>query len=176
MQTIPSAAFVPLTGGCRCKAVRFRLESEPIITHCCHCRLCQQFTGSAFGVTVMVETARLKILEGELEPFRGTDTHKTMQCAACRSRLWVHRPELGDGIALVGAGMLDEGETLKPEAHYFTRSKHPWVTLPPDVITFETIGDPKKEGARERIMAALAATGVKPPMPPWAKEAAARGD
>lgn len=124
----------------------------------------------------MVESERLKLLEGAPEPFQGTDTQKTMQCSACRSRLWVHRPELGDGIALVGAGMLDEGETLRPEAHYFTRSKHPWVTLPPDVIAFETMGDPKKQGVRERIMAALAAAGLTPPIPPWAKEAAAHGD
>ena len=65
---------------------------------------------------------------------------------------------------------LDHGGRLKPEAHYFTRSKHPWIVLPPDVPAFEQLGDPGKAGARERIMAALAASGSGPAMGDWARE------
>jgi hypothetical protein len=46
---------------------------------------------------------------------------------------------------------------VETKAHYFIRSKHPWVTLPPGVPAFETLGDPAKAGARERVMAVLAA-------------------
>ena len=51
MSTDPT--FVPLTGGCKCAHVRFRMEVAPIVTHCCHCRSCQKVSGSAFGVNAM---------------------------------------------------------------------------------------------------------------------------
>jgi hypothetical protein len=56
-------------------------------------------------------------------------------------------------------GVLDHGERLPPEAHYFTRSKHSWVALPSDFPTFEELGDPGKAGAGARVAAALAAVG-----------------
>jgi len=150
------ASFTPLTGGCRCGKVRFRMESAPIITHCCHCRLCQQVSGAPFRVNAMIETDRLTVLEGKPQPFQGAGSHKVFQCPDCRLTLWSHHPKLGDVIAFVGVGVLDNGECLPPEAHYFTRSKHPWVTLPAGLPVFEELGDPGKAGARERIMAALA--------------------
>jgi hypothetical protein len=34
-------------GGCACETVRYRLRSDPLFTHCCHCLNCQRQTGSA---------------------------------------------------------------------------------------------------------------------------------
>ncbi len=162
-------AFTPLAGDCRCGQARFRIERAPIITHCCHCRLCQKTGGSAFRINAMIETDRLNILEGETRIFHGANSQKALQCPACGVSLWSHHPALGDAIAFVGVGLLDEGERLPPEAHYFTRSRHPWVTLPPDVPAFEELGDPAKPGARERIMAAMAGGGSA--MAAWAGDA-----
>jgi hypothetical protein len=149
-------SFVPLTGGCRCGQTRFRMEAAPIITHCCHCRTCQGISGSAFGINAMIETAWLTVLEGEPQLVSGADGEASRQCPACGSTLWAHLGKFGEAIAFVGTGVLDEGERLAPEAHYFIRSKHPWVTLPPGVPAFETLGDPGKAGTRERVMAAMA--------------------
>jgi hypothetical protein len=67
-----------------------------------------------------------------------------------------------------GVGVLDTRETLPAEAHSFTRSKQPWVTLPPGIPTFETVGDPQKSGAPERIGAVFAKSGQKMGPPPGA--------
>jgi hypothetical protein len=156
-------SFVPLTGRCKCGQVQFRIDDAPIITHCCHCRTCQQTSGSAFCINTMIETDRVTILAGKPEPYQGAGSHKAVQCPACQSTLWTHIADLGEAIALVGVGMLEQGERLPPEAHYFTRSRHPWVILPPGVPAFEQHGDPGKASAGERIMAALARAGVQPP-------------
>ncbi len=162
--------FVPLTGSCRCEQARFRLETAPIITHACHCRLCQKLSGSPFRSVAMIETARVTLLEGKTLSFHGKKSQKQIQCADCGCGLWTHHPDLGDGIAFVGVGVLDEGERLPPEAHYFVRSKHPWIALPPGIPAFEQLGDPGKAGARERVMAVLAAKGHVPEKGDWGLE------
>jgi len=164
---ITDTSFVPLTGSCKCGKLRFRMDDAPIVTLCCHCRLCQKVSGSAFRISAMIETDRLTILAGEPQPFQGADSHKVLQCPACRFNLWAHNPALGDAIAFVGVGMLDHGERLPPDVHYFTRSKHPWVTLSPDVPAFEERGDPGKPGAAARIAAALAGDGSGYSMDAW---------
>jgi hypothetical protein len=154
--------FTPMSGGCNCGKLRFRMDSAPIITHCCHCLMCQKVSGSAFRVNAMIETARLTITDGTPEPFHGAGSRKVVRCGDCGFTLWSHHPRLGEAIAIVGVGVLDEGARLAPEAHYFTRSKHPWVTLPAGLPAFAELGDPGKPGAGARIAAALAGGGGRP--------------
>ena len=45
------------TGGCSCGSVKYTLLDDPIFTHCCHCHLCQQITGSAF----ITNTSRIQL-------------------------------------------------------------------------------------------------------------------
>jgi hypothetical protein len=110
----------------------------------------------------MIESHFVRLIAGKTQASQGAKSHKQIQCAECGCTLWVHRPDLGDGIALVRVGMLDEPERLPPEAHYYVRSKHPWITLPPGVPAFADIGDPGKPGVRERIMAMIAHGGSLP--------------
>ena len=55
-------------GGCACGEVRYRLASEPLVVHCCHCLNCQRQTGSAFVINVLIEADRVGLLAGEPEP------------------------------------------------------------------------------------------------------------
>lgn len=153
---IDRVPFTPLGGGCNCGKVRFRMDFAPIITHCCHCRTCQAGSGSAFRVNAMIETDRLSVIQGRPQPPHGGGGRDAVHCADCGTALWYHHRHFGAGIAFVPVGVLDQGERLPPEAHYFTRSKHPWVALPPGVPTFEELGDPGKPEAHERIRAVLA--------------------
>jgi hypothetical protein len=41
-------------------------------------------------------------------------------------------------VRRVRAGSLDDISWLRPTAHFWTRSKQPWVTLPIDDEIFET--------------------------------------
>ncbi|PYJ25771.1 MAG: aldehyde-activating protein, partial [Verrucomicrobia bacterium] len=40
---------IPFTGGCSCGAIRYECDAEPIMMFKCHCRDCQQGTGSEFA-------------------------------------------------------------------------------------------------------------------------------
>ena len=43
-----------MEGRCTCGALRYRLGTLPLFTHCCHCRWCQRQTGSACVVAARV--------------------------------------------------------------------------------------------------------------------------
>ncbi|MCB1487858.1 MAG: GFA family protein, partial [Bauldia sp.] len=55
----------PHEGGCACGALRYRLSSDPMFVHCCHCRDCQRQTGTAFVLNALIETDRIEMLSGE---------------------------------------------------------------------------------------------------------------
>ena len=125
-------------GGCFCGTVHYRLESEPIFVNCCHCRDCQTLGGSAFALNGMVEADRVAITKGAdaLEVQDG-EAH----CARCRVLLWAEHAMFGSAIRFVRLGTLDEGERFAPHAHFFVRSKHPWVTIPAGLPQYETLPD-----------------------------------
>jgi hypothetical protein len=148
-------------GGCGCGAVRYRMGSGPMFVHCCHCRDCQRQTGSAFVLNALIETSRVELLQGEVEPHpMPTDSgrpHRVFRCAACGTAVW---SEYGGASALrfVRTGTLDDPDALAPDVHIYTRSKLPWVRLPEGVPAFEVYYDSKTlwpAASLERRKAAL---------------------
>lgn len=141
-------------GGCFCGAVRYQLDSAPIYVNCCHCRDCQTLTGSAFALNAMIERDRVTILRGG----PAADKDGGMRCPACHVLLWGVHPLFGDGILFLRAGTLDESQLIRPDAHFFVRSKHPWVSLPAGIPAFDTLPDDEplfSAAQQERIEAAM---------------------
>jgi hypothetical protein len=148
-------------GGCSCGAVRYRLASEPLFVHCCHCLNCQRQTGSAFVINVLIEGDSVEALAGEPEavdvPRDDGSKQRIFRCPECRVAVYSEygRPE----ILFVRAGTLDEPSSVAPDVHIYTRSKLPWVRLPDDVAAFEVYYDSKTlwpPASLERLRAALA--------------------
>jgi Glutathione-dependent formaldehyde-activating enzyme len=53
-------------GACSCGAVRFELSSHPLWVLACHCDACKKRTGSAYGVSVMVENGGVRKFTGDV--------------------------------------------------------------------------------------------------------------
>jgi hypothetical protein len=65
--------------------------------------------------------------------------HDVFRCARCGTTVW-SRYGVAPGDALfVRAGTLDAPDAVTPDVHIFTRSRLPWVVLPPGVPAFESI-------------------------------------
>jgi hypothetical protein len=133
-------------GGCACGEVRYRLTAEPLIVHCCHCLNCQRQTGSAFAINLVIETDRVELLAGEPEPVdvpRGkSGKQRIFRCATCRVALFSRYTRAT--IRYVRGGTLDDPASVTPDVHIYTRSKVPWVELPPSAPAFRTYYDPEK--------------------------------
>lgn len=143
-------------GGCFCGAVRYRLSADPIFVNACHCRDCQKLGGSAFALNGMVEADRVAVTKGHVTAHEGE-----ARCGACRTLLWAEHPMFGSAIRFVRLGTLDEAERFPPDAHFFVRSRHPWVTIPGWLPKFETLpgdDDPPlfDEAQQARVDAAMA--------------------
>jgi hypothetical protein len=150
-------------GGCACGAVRFRLASEPLFVHCCHCLNCQRQTGSAFVINVLIEADRVEVLSGEPQPVDvprdDGSAQRIFRCPDCRVAVFstYTRPE----VYFVRGGTLDDPSSVAPDVHIYTRSKLPWVTLPDDVPAFEAYYDSKTlwlAASRDRLRAALSSS------------------
>ena len=129
-----------LEGGCACGAVRYRLSADPMIVHACHCRDCQRITGSAFVLNLWIERSCVELVSGEPKSFplvAGTGKpHEVFFCETCATTVWskYHAPP-GDTL-FVRAGTLDDPSAVEPDVHIFTRSKLPWLVLPPRARAF----------------------------------------
>jgi hypothetical protein len=134
---------VPLEGRCSCGAVRYRLSSEPLFVHCCHCLNCQRQTGSAFVINLLIEADRVELLAGEPQPVDVPRDDGSMQrifrCPSCEVAVYSRYtyPE----VWFVRGGTLDQPSAVAPDVHIFTKSKLPWVTLPKSVPAFEVFYD-----------------------------------
>lgn len=128
-------------GGCGCGAVRYRVTGEPIFVNNCHCRQCQQQTGSTGVVNAFFESEQVALASGELSENTvaagSGGPHVIVRCKACGTALWSHYPRLGRlGLGL-RVGTLDEPGSVVPDAVIFISEAMPWVTLPAGIPSFE---------------------------------------
>jgi hypothetical protein len=124
-------------GGCTCRAVRFRVRGRPMFVHCCHCSWCQRETGTAFVLNAIFESDRVALIAGAPRlaqiPSASGKGQTVARCPQCQVALWSHYAGGGSAVSFVRVGTLDHPELFPPDIHIFTRTKLPWVLLPPDV-------------------------------------------
>jgi hypothetical protein len=152
--TMPMTAL-PAEGGCDCRAVRYRLQTEPLFVHCCHCRWCQRESGAAFALNAMIETDRVINLGAPPDivdtPSASGLGQKIARCPSCRVAVWSHYAGSGPVVKFVRVGTLDNPDLLPPDVHIFTASKQPWVVLPAGTPAFTGYYDRDKLWPHESL-------------------------
>ena len=122
-----------LTGGCQCGAVRYEITGPVLSRYVCHCRECRKQSASAFGISVTVRSADVRLIQGKLLHWtRSTDSGGTLACffcANCGSRLW-HGDKEHEAEISVKGGSLDEPVDLTDAMHIWTSRKLPGVIIP----------------------------------------------
>ena len=120
-----------LTGGCLCRAVRYRITSAPLITRTCWCRVCQ-YIGAGSATVNMVVTAAALTLAGALGDYpcladSGNHMHRHF-CPTCGTHVYAtadERPHL----VVVRVGTLDDLEAARPELTIWAQSAPSWACL-----------------------------------------------
>jgi len=150
-------------GRCTCGHVRFRLTSDPLFVHCCHCTWCRRETGAAFALNALIEADCVELLSGEVElvdtPSASGKGQLISRCPVCKVAVWSNYSGAGDLLHFIREGTLLEPEQLPPSVHIFTSTKLPWVTLSDDVPVFEEYYNAKEqwpEASQQRRKALIA--------------------
>ena len=127
-------------GGCGCRNARYELMSQELFVHACHCLDCQNTSGSAFLINMLVDwrdvqaTGEIVAKSMATASGAGKDVYG---CAECGTQLWTRYHLAPQNIIHLRAGTLDYTIKVRPGAHIFTKSKQPWVNLPSDVPNFD---------------------------------------
>ena len=162
--------FEPCEGGCTCGHVRYRVNFEPMIVHCCHCRWCQRQSGTAFALNALIEADRVELLPGEVVeltlPSPSGKGQTIARCPECRVAVWsnYYMGGLTEHIRFIRVGSLDHPDLMPPDVHIFTSSKQPWVILPQDdqsVEIFYDVDATWSPDSLKRLDALDAAAGTK---------------
>ena len=115
---------IPFTGGCACGAIRYECSAEPVMMFKCHCRNCQQMTGSGFSPAVLVPAEAFRVTRGQMRyhftPSAAGGQHKRGFCAECGSLLTGgDNTERPTDIVGVTAGSLDDPSWFQPPDGHF---------------------------------------------------------
>lgn len=141
--------FMPITGGCRCGAVTYRLAGDALpATYACHCLDCQTWSGSAFAEHALIPEDGLK-LQGETTSYthegQGSVSNQTI-CRRCHTRLY-NRNSVVPGSIVLRPGTLTSSDRLMPIAHIWTKRKQAWITVPEGVPIWQETPTPEEFGA-----------------------------
>lgn len=134
------------TGRCSCDSINYEIKGEPLFTHACHCTLCQRRSGSAFGLSMLIETSLFRLTKGEtvsveISADSGNKKYNHF-CDQCGTVLFGNSPVL-PGLTILRPGTLDDTSQVMVQAHIWVKSRQPWFRLPADIPCFDTMYDRK---------------------------------
>ncbi|MDJ0948173.1 MAG: GFA family protein [Alphaproteobacteria bacterium] len=132
-----------ITGGCRCGAIRYETEAEPVMTLNCYCKDCQKASGTAGSAAFVVPREAVKV-DGEpkfhaVVADSGQEVHRGF-CPECGSPLF-GKPDMAPALMAVCAGSLDDPGWFKPGVSVYTCRAHDWSRVPNDIPSFEKLPD-----------------------------------
>jgi hypothetical protein len=120
-----------ITGGCLCRAVRYRIGAAPLVTRTCWCRLCQYLGAGSATVNTCFASSALTVT-GELRDYRSVaDSGNVMHrrfCPNCGTPLF-SETEARPHLVFVRSGTLDDREIAKPAATIWASQAPTWACI-----------------------------------------------
>jgi hypothetical protein len=131
---------VTLQGSCRCRAVRFSVESHtPQPYQLCYCSICRKVGGSGYAINIMGDHATLQVKGADsIGMFLASITEDGQSrpgpcqrhfCARCGTMLWVYDDDWPD-LVHPFASAIDSDLPEPPERiHMMLDFKPSWVPV-----------------------------------------------
>jgi hypothetical protein len=120
-----------VTGGCLCRAVRYRITAAPMVTRVCWCRVCQYLAAGNGTVNTCFPSNAITI-EGQLGDYSliaesGNVMHRRF-CPKCGTPLF-SEAEARPHLIFVRSGTLDDREIAKPSATIWVSAAPTWACI-----------------------------------------------
>ena len=128
---------------CHCGQLQLICEGEPRRISVCHCTDCQRRTGSVFGIAAFYDRGSVTC-KGTSRAFtRDSASGRSVTfyfCNQCGSSVYWEPARMPDLVG-VAVGAFGDPDFPRPEQSVWTKDKHPWVSLPDGIPTFD-VGPP----------------------------------
>jgi hypothetical protein len=119
-----------LNGGCLCGAVEYTVIDEFKAFYQCHCKQCQQMTGSAFASNIFTHPENIEWIKGTQNI--STFDHPSREfskafCKTCGSALpFINQRKTS---LIIPVGSLNDKPNLKPQANIFVSEEAHWLNV-----------------------------------------------
>ncbi len=132
---------MPYRGGCRCGAVRYEINAEPLFAGHCQCLDCQYETGGGH-TSLMGFPAEAVAMTGALRSFAVTaDSGERIRrgfCPTCGSPV-TGMPGGHPSVMTIRVGSLDDPSVFQPHFVCYTSRGRPWDFLDPTLPKFPAL-------------------------------------
>jgi len=118
-----------ISGGCLCRAVRYRISAAPVVTRVCWCRVCQYLGAGSGTVNLCFPSAALSVTGALRDYSLAADSGNVMHrrfCAVCGTPLF-SASEARPHVVFVRAGSLDDPEVAQPGMTIWTSAAPSWA-------------------------------------------------
>ena len=127
-----------MEGGCFCGALRYEAQGKPVAKGQCHCRACQQVSGGAPNLFMLMPREGFRYTKGSPKTFRRPDSAAGVTrefCGACGTHVATRRDGLDQVILKIGT--LDDPAVYRgPKFALFTAEKQDFHHIPEGVPGF----------------------------------------
>ena len=130
-----------INGKCFCGVVTYEAEIDPDRVIVCHCKDCQNHSGSAYRVIAGVVDNSFRLLTGELRSYEkvadsGTTRSRTF-CPECGTNIFART--VGDDTGFFGlrVGTIEQRAELEPKLQVWARSALPWSNSLSELPSFD---------------------------------------
>lgn len=122
---------------CTCGQLRLQTQGEPVRISMCHCHVCQQRTGSAFGAQLRFPRTQVSNIEGEatsyVRPQENGGAATFHFCPRCGATLYYELSHYMPECIAIPVGAFAGSPVPAPTVSVYESRKHDWVTTPASV-------------------------------------------
>lgn len=147
------------TGGCLCGAIRYEISESPMIKINCHCRMCQQWTGSSMLAAATFDSQAVSYTKGTPKLYQSSSVSERGFCSDCGSSMFTRYFSGGvfDNVIHILIGTLDEPDIGEPDCHYGTESEISWMHRDDGIPRVRIDGEVTEQNALfEKMLAGVA--------------------
>lgn len=126
-----------MTGGCRCGAVRYEAEGEPVHSSVCHCSDCRKSAGAPYVAWLAVPSDKFRVTEGAARQWSVDGQALRHFCEACGTGLYYVNETVLPGLVDLQIATLDDPEAWPPQVQVQTAEKLAWSDGVPSLHGFE---------------------------------------
>ncbi|MFK7802536.1 MAG: GFA family protein [Anaerolineae bacterium] len=133
--------YKPLSGGCLCGSVRYKLHAPAKSVEHCHCSQCRRAHGAMYASGAVLYTKDVQITAGEdnLALYGSSAGNWRKFCKTCGCHLFMVVDQFPEKIYVWVAsldGGAHPGHPADKEAHIFVESKAPWEQIPAETLQY----------------------------------------